>query len=56
MEASDPDELIRDIADRSVAFEAVEPNLAAKALKEAMRISGWVRADWRHVHDLLTDL
>ncbi|WP_030786643.1 AAA family ATPase [Streptomyces sp. NRRL S-920] len=56
LEASGPDELIRDIADRSVAFEAVEPNLVVKALKEAMRISGWVRADWRHVHDLLSDL
>ncbi len=35
------------------SFEQVTPGLSIAVLREAIRVAGWVRSDWREIHELL---
>jgi tetratricopeptide (TPR) repeat protein len=47
------DEFLKTIAQWSPAFEKVKPGLSVTILREGVRIVGWVRPDWRKIHELL---
>jgi tetratricopeptide (TPR) repeat protein len=48
------DELVEVLAKWSLIFEEVALGLAEKVLCETIRIIGWIRPDWREIHELLT--
>ncbi|MCZ7567019.1 MAG: hypothetical protein M5U01_00265 [Ardenticatenaceae bacterium] len=50
----DLDDFIRSLADWAPYFENVEPGLSLAVLREASEVAGWVRRDWREIHELLS--
>jgi thioredoxin-like negative regulator of GroEL len=47
------DEFLQALAKWAPSFERVEPGLSVVVLWEATGIVGWVRSDWRTIHELL---
>ncbi len=45
------DDFVHIVASCSPIFEQLEAGLSVSALKEVVRIVGWVRPDWRRVAD-----
>jgi hypothetical protein len=44
---------MQSLAEWAPFFEQVKPGLSLGVLHEATGIAGWVRSDWRKIHELL---
>ncbi len=47
------DEFLHALAAYAFLFEHQEPELSVDVLREATSIAGWVRSDWRKIHERL---
>lgn len=47
-------EFVRALAVWAPSFEQVKRGLSVDVLREVVRIAGWVRPDWREIHELLS--
>ncbi|MCZ7567017.1 MAG: hypothetical protein M5U01_00255 [Ardenticatenaceae bacterium] len=53
VETSDLDKLLAILAEWAPQFEELEAGLSLAVLHEASGVAGWVRPDWRKIHELL---
>jgi hypothetical protein len=44
---------LQSLAEWAEAFEQVEPGMSVAVLREASEVAGWVRPEWRQIHELL---
>ena len=49
-----PDEFLQTLIKWSPSFEQVEPGLSPNVLREAIGVVGWLRPEWREIHELLS--
>jgi hypothetical protein len=48
------DKFVRTLARWAPFFGQVKQGLSADVLREATAVAGWVRLDWRKIHELLS--
>jgi hypothetical protein len=46
------DKFLYDLTEWASAFEKVQPNLSLEVMREAVRIAGWVRPQWREIYQI----
>jgi len=48
------DEFLQILAEWATVFEQIKPRLSIAVLSDATAVAGWVRSDWREIHELLS--